>query len=195
MINKPAVNGVKKTTDNRFLNMYELIAQRRDGTEFPYQVASRAKDIDDLTVWTGEVTAHAVAVLGMYDDKLVLIKQYRYPIGDYIYELPAGLIDDGEDILMAAHREMKEETGLGFIDAKIPWNVRPWLSSPGMTDEACVFVMGDCFGTPTNENQEDTEDIQVVFADKNEAIRILNEEVVDVRTAFAIIMAFDIWKM
>ena len=195
MNNKPAVNGVKKTTDNKFLNMYELIAQRRDGTEFPYQVASRAKDVTELVVWNGKVKADAVAILSLYGDKLVLIKQYRYSIGDYIYELPAGLIDEDEDILTAAKREIFEETGLEFVhDNKSQWNIKPWLSSPGMTDEACAIVYGECFGTPTNANQEDSEDIQVVLTDKEEAIRILNEEIVDVRTAFAIIMAFDIWK-
>lgn len=194
MNNKPAVNGVKKTTDNKFLNMYELIAQRRDGTEFPYQVASRAKDVNDLAVWNGEVEAHAVAVLGTYNDKLVLVKQYRYPIGDYVYELPAGLIDYDEGVIAAAKREMFEETGLKFIPNKTRWNIRPWLSSPGMTDEACAIIAGECFGTPTNENQEDSEDIQVVLADKKEAIRIMNEEIVDVRTAMAIIIVFNLMK-
>ena len=192
-MNKPCVNGITKITDNKFLNMYELVAQRRDGTEFPYQVASRANGINDLTACSGEVKSHAVSIFGMYEDKIVLVKQYRYPIGDYIYELPAGLVDDDEDVLTAAKREMFEETGLNFVVSKSAWNARPWLSSPGMTDEACTVIFGECYGTPTNTNQEDSEDIQVVLADKNEAIRILNEETVDVRTAFAIIMAFDLF--
>lgn len=193
-MNKPTVNGAKKTTDNKFLNMYELNAQRRDGTEFPYQVASRSKTTEDLISISGKIKADAVAVIGMHSDKLVLIKQYRYPVGDYIYELPAGLIDDGEDMFEAAGREMFEETGLDFISYETQWNIKPWFSSPGMTDETCAIVIGECFGVPTNKNQEESEDIQVVLIDKEEAIRILNEEIIDMRTAIAMIMIFNLWK-
>ena len=180
----------KKLTNSKFLNMYEIEATRKDGTTFPYLVASRAKTETDLMAVSGKRKADAVAIFGMYDNKLVLIKQFRYPVGDYIYELPAGLVDAGEDALTAAKREMFEETGLEFIPDETPWNINPWLSSPGMTDETCAVVFGKCTGTPTNANAEADEDIQVVLADKAEAIRILNEETVDVRTAFAIIMAF-----
>lgn len=188
MTNKPQVNGAKKITDNKFLNMYELEAQQRNGTVFPYQVASRAKSVDDLIAVSGKIKANAVVISSTYNDKLVLIKQYRYPVGDYIYELPAGLIDNNESIINAAKREMFEETGLKFIPKENKWNINPWLSSPGMTDETCAVVFGECFGNPTNQNQEESEDIQVVLADKEEALRILNNEIVDVRTAMEIII-------
>lgn len=188
MTNKPQVNGAKKITDNKFLNMYELEAQQRNGTVFPYQVASRANNVNDLIAVSGNIKADAVAIASTYNDKLVLIKQYRYPVGDYIYELPAGLIDDNESIIEAAKREMFEETGLEFIPKESQWNINPWLSSPGMTDETCAVVFGECFGDPTNQNQEESEDIQVVLADEKEALRILNNEIVDVRTAMAILI-------
>ena len=40
---------------------------------------------------------------------LIMVRQFRYPLNDYIYELPAGLIDPGESIKETAIREMKEE--------------------------------------------------------------------------------------
>lgn len=194
MYNKPQVNGACKTTNNKFLNMYDLDVQKRDGTKFSYQVASRAKNTCDLTAVSNNIKSDAVAIFGTYDDKIVLIKQYRYPVGEYIYELPAGLIDDGEDIISAAKREMFEETGLDFVPTEAQWNINPWFSSPGMTDETCGIVFGKCYGVPTNKNQEDTEDIQVVIADKEEAIRILNNEIVDIRTALAIIICFNLFE-
>ncbi len=60
----------------------------------------------------------AVLIVALDPDKeaLVLIREFRMPINDYIYSLPAGLIDEGEDIYQAAIREMYEETGLSLYD-------------------------------------------------------------------------------
>lgn len=193
MNNKPKINGANKLTNNKFLNMYELDVQHRNGAETKYYVASRAKTTEDLAATSGEVKPVAVFMLCQYRQCLVLIKQYRYPVGGYIYELPAGLIDEGESPVDAAKREMKEETGLDFVSLNTAWAQNPWLSSPGMTDEACTMIVGDGYGTPTNANQESSEDIQVVLVDEKEAIRILNEETVDVRAAFALISHFNLF--
>lgn len=181
----PSVNGAVKQTDNKFLNIFQLDAVKRDGTHFPYQVASRTKDISGLKAISGENKPDAVAIFGMCEvgerAAVVLVRQYRYPVGGYIYELPAGLIGDGEDAVEAAKREMFEETGMEFVPAATATNCRPFFSSPGMTDESVVIIHGTCVGDPTNINQESSEDIQVVLADFDECARILNEENVDVR--------------
>lgn len=192
-MNTPKINGAKKLTDSKFLNMYELDVQHRNGAEAKYYVASRAKSVETLTATTKEVKPAAVFMFCQHEQKLVLIKQFRYPIGGYIYELPAGLIDEGEDPITAAKREMKEETGLDFVPCNTTWAQKPWLSSPGMTDEACTMIVGDGYGTPTNSNQESSEDIQVILVDKEEALRILNKETVDVRAAFAMISYFNLF--
>lgn len=182
------IEGATKTTDNRFLNMYELQAVQRDGTKFPYQVASRAKTVEDLRAISGKHTADAVVIFATYEDKLVLIRQFRYPVGDYIYELPAGLVDGDETIYEAAKREMFEETGLNFIHKGVPYlRDSSFFSSPGMTDETCSIVFGECFGEPTTANQEASEDIQVVLADETECRRILMEEKLDMRTALLLL--------
>jgi ADP-ribose pyrophosphatase len=54
----------------------------------------------------------AVMVVPVLDDgRLVLERQYRYPVGRSLIEFPAGKIDPGEDILSCAQRELREETG------------------------------------------------------------------------------------
>ena len=54
----------------------------------------------------------AVAVIPLLDDgRLVLVRQFRYPIGRSIIEFPAGKLDEGEDLLGCARRELQEETG------------------------------------------------------------------------------------
>ena len=83
----------------------------------------------------------------------------------------------------AAIREMYEETGLTL--ELIPSEFgRPFFTTDGMTDESCCLVFGRCKGLPTSEHQEDTEDIQVVLADKTECRRILREENASIQCAY-----------
>ena len=181
------IGRIEKKTDNAHLNFYQLEAQHRDGRISPYYMASRAKDIAHLKSVTGKNAPDGVILYGVYGpekDKLVLIRQYRYPLGGYVYEFPAGLIEDGEDMLSAGIREMYEETGLSFQPRESGSYSRPFFTTVGMTDESCSMVFGYCSGTPTNTHQEASEEIQVVLADRAECRRILKEENVAVMCAY-----------
>lgn len=178
------INGIKKLTDNRFLNLYELDASFRDGSRAPYYLASRRKNVDQLKAVTHDNHPDGVILYGVHGknrDKVVLIRQYRYPIDGYVYEFPAGLVEPGEDLVETGIREMFEETGLEFAPVG---HTRPYYMSVGMTDESCGMVLGYCSGEPTNRNQEGTEDIQVVLADRAECKRILKEEHVALPCAY-----------
>ena len=185
---KNRVVEVLKQTENKFLNLYEFQAERRNGKVAPYFVASRATDVEDLKAVTEKVQPDGVIIYVVYGDKkdkLVLIKQFRYPINDYVYEFPAGLVENGEDMLKAAIREMYEETGLNFE----PKNnhgaySKPYFTSTGMTDECCGTVFGYCSGIPSNLHQEESEDIEVILADREECKRILKEEKVAIKCAY-----------
>ena len=170
------VNGIRKLTNNRFLNLYELDAQFRDGSRAPYYVASRRKSPEQIKAATHDNDPDGVILYGVHGenrDKLVLIRQFRYPINGYVYEFPAGLVEQGEDMLEAGIREMYEETGLHF---EAIGTAKPFFMTVGMTDESCGTVFGYCSGEPTAVHQEGTEDIQVVLADRAECRRILKEE-------------------
>lgn len=83
-----------------------------------------------------EVVEHhgAVAIVALDDDdQVMLIHQYRHPLGRRIWELPAGLIDHlGEDPVETAKRELVEEVGLAATDWSVLVDV---AASPGFTDE------------------------------------------------------------
>ena len=181
------VLGVKRQTDNRFLNLYELDAVFRDGSRAPYYVASRRKNVESIKAVTHDNHADGVILYGVYGeekDKVVLIRQFRYPINGYVYEFPAGLVEPGEDMLDAGVREMQEETGLDFRPVDAGAYSRPFFTTIGMTDESCGTVYGYCSGTPSVAGQEGTEDIQVVLADREECKRILREENVAIMCAY-----------
>ena len=181
------IGKIEKKTNNRFLNFYEMEAVHRDGKVTPYYVASRAKEIQNLKAVTHENHPDGVILYGVYGeamDKVVLIRQYRYPLGGYVYEFPAGLVEEGEDMLSAAIREMYEETGLTFIPKEGGSYSRPFFTTIGMTDESCGTVYGYCSGEPTNAHQEASEEIQVVIANRDECRRILKEENVAIMCAY-----------
>lgn len=185
------VNNITKTTNNRFLNMYELDMQSDTGRHSKYFVASRAEKIEDLKISTRQNKADGVIIYSVYRDeaskqeKLVLIRQYRCPIDDYIYEFPAGLVDEGEDFKTAGKRELKEETGLDFepINAADMFT-KPYFTTIGMTDESCGTVYGYASGMVSKEGQEENEDIEIVLADRAEVRRILQEEKVAIMCAY-----------
>lgn len=181
------IKGVRKLTDNRFLNLYELDASFRDGSRAPYYLASRRRETEKLRALTHDSHPDGVILYGVYGDKkdrIVLVRQFRYPLGGYIYEFPAGLVEPGEDLLDAGIREMHEETGLTLTPVNAGPYTRPFYMTVGMTDEACGTVFGYCSGTPTNANQEGSEDIEVVLADRDECRRILREENVAIMCAY-----------
>lgn len=181
------IKSIRQQTNNRFLNCFELEAVHRDGRVSPYYVASRAKDVASLKAVTHENNPDGVILYGIYGqqrDRVVLIRQYRYPLGDYLYEFPAGLVEDGEEMTQAGIREMFEETGLTFTPVEAGSFSRPFFTTAGMTDESCAMLFGYCTGVPTSANEEASEEIQVILADRAEAKRILREENVALMCAY-----------
>ena len=181
------IRKVTKRTENPFLNLYDLEATQRNGDAIHYYVASRTRKAENLKAVEHHSRADGVVLFGIYGpekDRIVLVRQYRYPVDRYVYELPAGLVEKGEDPKEAGIREMYEETGLEFTPVDGGCCERGFYTTVGMTDESCATVYGYCSGTPTNRHQEDTEDIQVVLADRDECRRILREEEVAIMCAY-----------
>lgn len=100
----------------------------------------------------------AVAILPMNDEgQVLLLKQYRHPVGMDLWEVPAGLLDvDGEGFLAAAARELIEEADL----AAGTWNVlADVFNSPGSSSEAIrIYLARDLTEVPHHERHERTEE-------------------------------------
>lgn len=182
------IKKITQKTENRFLNFFELDTVKKTGKPGKYYMASRATDIGGLELSRKETRADGVAmyvITGDQHDKVLLIRQFRWAIGQYIYEFPAGLVEKGEDFHEAAIREVYEETGLHLhpIHAD-PMFERPYYMTDGLTDEACAMVYGYADGDIRDQHLEDSEEISVVLADKKEVARILREERMAVNAAF-----------
>ena len=179
---------IEKLSQNPFLNLFKMDALTEKGKPFSYYFVSRNKD-ENLKCKTGDNKAEGVVVYALIKDepeKIVLIKQYRYPLNRFIYELPAGLIDNKESASVAAIREMKEETGLLFevySGGKAEYR-KPYFMGAGFTDESSQTVYGYASGSVSDSFLEESESIQVILADKKEAARILRDEELSIRCAY-----------
>lgn len=183
-----SIRKITQVTDNRFLNMFDLDVVHRTGTPGKYYVASRARSTGELKLSTKVNRADGVIIYALYGekkDRVVLIRQYRYSIDGYIYEFPAGLVEKGEDFHTAGIRELKEETGLSFHPIEVDSIFsRPYFTTIGMTDESCAAVYGTADGQISAEGLEDSEEIEVILADRAEIRRILKEENVSLMCAY-----------
>ena len=182
------VLSVEKKTDNRFLNMYDIQYENKVGGQGIYHIASRASSIDTLKMNTRVNRPDGVIIYALYGprrDKVVMVRQYRFSIDDYVYEFPAGLVDAGETYAEAGARELKEETGLDFTPVKAnEMFSKPLFTTIGMTDESCATVYGYASGNISKAGLEDNEDLEVVLADRKEVRRILQEEHVSINCGY-----------
>lgn len=183
--------GLRRQTDNKFLNMYDITARSRGGGVFHYYFATRGEE-GSLKCQTRDNRPEGImiyAVCRQDVSKIVLVKQYRYPINDFVYEMPAGLAETGENMELTAVREFKEETGMELTlykggEAALR---NAFYTTVGLTDESVSILYGYADGTPDNAYLEATEDMEVVLADRSEAKRILREEKVAMKCAQSLI--------
>ena len=122
----------------------------------------------------------AVVILPRDGDRYLLIRQWRSPINQYIFEAPAGTMEEGEDPLQTARRELIEETGM---DAKILIPRGYVYTTPGFTDEKLwLFEAGELI--PSREYLPDDDEIIEPIRFSGDQIRamILKGEIVDAKT-------------
>lgn len=180
MSRKSKILHIRKVTENPFLNFYDLTACDRNEHEFHYYVASRAKNRKPECI-THENHTDGIMIYAVCKEdpgKIVLVRQYRYPLDAFVYEMPAGLVEAGEPAEVTAVREFHEETGMELEvytggDAALR---RAFYTTVGMTDECCGILYGYACGEPSSKFREETEEMEVVFADRTEVKRILREE-------------------
>lgn len=107
------------------------------------------------------------------DGKVLLIRQFRYATNEYLLEIPAGLIDEGEEPIATAKRELIEETGYEAGSIRELCTV---YISPGYSEEVTtIFLAGNC--TPIEDEHEDNEDepIQMLYLPLSDIPALLTE--------------------
>ena len=120
------------------------------------------------------------------DPQILLIRQYRYAAEGYVYEIPAGRLDDGEDPAVCARRELQEETG---CTAERLDRLTTIYTTPGFTDERIHLFMASGLTHGASATETD-EFLEVVPTPLSRALEMIERgEIVDGKTVVGILFA------
>ncbi|MBO5884217.1 MAG: NUDIX hydrolase [Clostridia bacterium] len=151
---------IKKLTKQKFLNLYELTYKNKDGKLFTWIEASRF-DTRELVCINGKVKANCVCIIPKTiidgEPALIITKEFRLPINNYVYGFPAGMIDGNESPELAAIRELYEEIGAKKF-GKVSRLTDACLNSEGLTDESTITLEVEVLELG-KQHLEETEDI------------------------------------
>ncbi|MEK3881525.1 NUDIX hydrolase [Paenibacillus sp. PL2-23] len=139
---------------------------------------------------TREIVRHpgAAAVVALLDGKLLVVEQFRKPLEKCQIEIPAGKLDGDEDPLVAAARELEEETGYKAKELKL---LNAFYTSPGFADEK-LYVYWATELEPGEQQLDEDEDIQVEAITLEQAEAYIAEgRISDAKT----ILAVYAWKL
>lgn len=170
-------------------------ARRVSGTRL-YSGRVVSLDVDEVEEPGGvratrEVVRHAgsVAALPVHDDgRVVLVRQYRYPVDEGVWELPAGRLDPGETPAEGAGRELEEEVGLraGSVDLMLTF-----YTTPGFCDERMHLFRATRL-TPVPARPEADERIETLTCTLEEARAMVDRgEVKEGKTLVAVLLELE----
>jgi 8-oxo-dGTP pyrophosphatase MutT (NUDIX family) len=155
--------------------------------------------VSDEVAMPGDTTAvrdfmrhvGAVGVVALDDqERVVLVRQYRHPVGDFLWELPAGLIDvAGEQLVDAAARELDEEVDLTAASWRLLLDIHP---SPGSSNEIVrLFLARDLADVPDasrHEREHEEADLTVHRVPLDEAVdMVLRGEISNAAAAIGLL--------
>ena len=169
------MNFEEKTLNSKLIFQGKVVTVLKDDVE----ISDGKKSLREVVLHTG-----GVVILAFKDDKILLVKQYRYPLKKTLYELPAGKLEKGEDPFLAAQRELEEETGycankwtdLGYV-----------YTSPGYSDEKLyLYKAQDLYYT--NMHPDDGEIIEPIECEYKKALDMIHTgEISDAKSLCAIL--------
>ena len=171
---------LKKIHDGHFIHRYDITYETVDGKEKVYEMIIRNPDISTLSELQAKTLDSVVLI--MHDEKnekILLNKEFRLALGDWVYNFPAGLIDEGEEPIESARRELKEETGLDLLTVN---DILPLsYSAIGFANETNLCIVGVADGT-FSKSSSTVEEIKAGWYTKDEVKKLLKTELFAART-------------
>lgn len=173
------LESIQKVHDGKYLKKYELTYLNKAGKEKKYEIVSR-KEIKDPEDLGRKVSG--ISIIAYKEDKMLLLREFRMAINKEIYNLCAGMIEDGETIEECTKRELYEETGLTvkrMIDI-----LPPAYSAVGFSDVQTHVVLVEAEGQ-IGDHTSDNEEIRAAFYSREQIAQMLETEEFSARSQIA----------
>jgi len=165
----------EKTISNELIYEGRVIKLYREQVES----ANGRKSYRDIVRHKG-----ACAIIAEAGGRIVLIKQYRKALDKTIYELPAGCIEEGEDIYECAKRELNEETGYESDNLVLLSSI---FSTPGFSDEIIhIFYAKNASKSKVKKDCDEDEYIDAMLIEESQLCDMITSgEIADAKTICA----------
>ena len=150
--------GIRKVHDGKFITRYDVDYVTAEGHPKTYEIISRNKDIQTLEqLQNRQANAVVMILTDESGDRILVSREYRMAMAQWIYNFPAGLIDPGETPEESARRELWEETGLRLL--RVDDVLDNSYSAVGFANERNVCV----FGVAAGEFHKSTSDVEEII--------------------------------
>lgn len=162
--------GLKKIKDGKYLKNYELTYLNKKGKEKVYEIVSR-HEIPDEKALGKHVSG--VSIVAYCEDKMLLLREFRMGVNHDVYNLCAGMLEEGESMEECIQRELYEETGLQV--KKILQILRPSYAAVAFSDVKTQIAFVEADGN-FEDHTSDNEMIEAKFYSKEEVRELLETE-------------------
>ena len=166
------LKSLKKVYQGKFLTYYVATFDLLNGNIKEYELVSRDPNLTLEKFGKNKCAGVGMVTFNVGKTKILLQREFRPATNRWVYNFPAGLIDEGETALDAAIREVREETGLKVV--KVEAVLPPSYASQGTSDELMQIVICECEGEITGSIYAE-EEIKPEWYTKEEIKKLIDE--------------------
>ena len=170
----------EKVRDGLYLKNYEITYRNKAGKDKKYEIVSR-KNLEGPADLGSKVSG--VSIVATCKDKLLLLHEFRMGVNRTIYNLCAGMLEEGETIEECIARELYEETGLKL--QKIKKLLPPSFSAVAISDITTYIAFVEVVDDNISDHTSDNEQIHAAFYTKEQVKELLDTEYFSSRAQMA----------
>lgn len=179
---QPAV-GVWPRLASDVLGDFEVFRVRRDRVRSPRTGAVLDRHVLEMPDWVNVVPVTR-------DGRIVLVEQFRHGTREATLELPAGIVDPGEDPCAAGLRELEEETGFRAAASRLLGVVEP---NPALQDNRSTIVLAEDCVADGRVAQDEGEDVRVHVVEPARVRELIASGVIRHAIAIAAWYRYELW--
>ena len=171
-----------KTLSTEYISRHQYFTARKDS----YQTAD-GKIVDPYFVVELPTSVAAMAITE--DGNVILVKQYRHPVNEFLVELPGGFIDAGEEPQQAIARELLEETGYSFSSFQY---LGVTAANPGVLNNFTHMFLALGGKKTAAQSLDENEEIEILFTPIQEVRSMLRDnKIIQSMHALCLFYAFE----